>query len=123
MQAAGLRPSPRLRNSSNQQRRRRKRQRKRSGANDKNAERGRVSTLRSKKPILVSGGTHPQIGHALIAATAHAAILCSQLFNPVMTRCIVLGEGCLFLLGEQGGEQRGGLRHTLLTGGSFLLAA
>ena len=66
------------------------------------------------------GGTHPQIGQALLAATAHAAILCSHLCNPIMTRLIVLGKALLLLLG--GREQPECFRRILLTGG-FLLAA
>jgi hypothetical protein len=33
-----------------------------------------------------------EVGDPLIAATFHAAILCSHFFNPVMTLGIVLGE-------------------------------
>src|SRR6266849_5647549 len=46
------------------------------------------------------GGTHTQISHALIAATRDTPVLCSSLLDPIMTLFIVLGECCLFLLGE-----------------------
>ena len=46
------------------------------------------------------GGTHPQIGHALIVASADAAILCSELEGQVMTRGMVLHEFLVLLVRE-----------------------
>ncbi len=43
------------------------------------------------------GGAHLIIGDALIPSTVHATILCFLLLDPVVARCVVLGERFVFL--------------------------
>src|SRR6266704_6924198 len=50
------------------------------------------------------GGADEVISHALIATAFHLAILCSQLFDPVMTLGILLAKFLLKFLGDQDGK-------------------
>src|SRR6266436_3550062 len=62
------------------------------------------------------GGTHLQVSDALIATTRDAAILCSQLLNPIVSCSILLAECFAFLLRERGGKLHRDTHLLLLNG-------